>query len=53
VGTDRTSVEERDVKLDALGETLEASIAAGGSITDGELGEALEARAAELAEQGF
>jgi antitoxin ParD1/3/4 len=46
-------VEEREVKLEALRRTLEASIAAGGSLTDDELGEALEAEALELAKQGF
>jgi antitoxin ParD1/3/4 len=46
-------VEEREVKLEALRRTLEASITAGGSLTDDELGEALEAEALELAKQGF
>ena len=45
-------VEEREAKLRALKETLDASIAAGGSFSDDEVGAALEARAAELSTQG-
>jgi antitoxin ParD1/3/4 len=45
-------VEEREAKLNALRATLEASIAAGGEVSDAELDEALERRAAELAREG-
>jgi antitoxin ParD1/3/4 len=46
-------VEEREAKIAALRRTLEASIARGGDISDEELGAALEARAAELAKEGY
>lgn len=46
-------VEEREARLRALQETLNASIAEGGPATDDTLGEALEAKAAELASAGF
>ena len=41
-------VEEREAKLASLRETLEASIARGGDISDDELGTAIETRVAEL-----
>jgi len=41
-------VEEREAKLASLRETLEASIARGGNISDDELGAAIETRVAEL-----
>ena len=41
-------VEEREVKLQALRATLDASIAQGGVVTDEELDAALTARGAEL-----
>lgn len=41
-------VEEREAKLASLRETLEASIARGGDISDDELGAAIETRVAEL-----
>ena len=50
-GTDR--VEEREAKLRALPEILDASIAEGGGVTDEELGASLEAKAAALAKAGF
>ncbi|WP_112712845.1 type II toxin-antitoxin system ParD family antitoxin [Hyphomicrobiales bacterium] len=37
-------VEEREAKLASLRQTLDASIAAGGDVSDDELGAALEAR---------
>ncbi|WP_348633014.1 type II toxin-antitoxin system ParD family antitoxin [Rhizobium sp. CCGE532] len=46
-------VEERETKIAALRHTLEASIARGGDISDEELGAALEAKAAELAKEGY
>ncbi len=46
-------VEEREARLRALQETLNASIAEGGLASDDELGAALEAKAAELANAGF
>jgi antitoxin ParD1/3/4 len=46
-------VEEREAKLAALRETLDASIAEGGRGADDELGILIEARAAELAKAGF
>ncbi|AYG58367.1 type II toxin-antitoxin system ParD family antitoxin [Rhizobium jaguaris] len=46
-------VEEREAKLASLRRTLEASIAAGGDISDEELGAALDAKAAELAKEGY
>lgn len=41
-------VEEREAKLAGLRETLEASIARGGNISDDELGAAIKTRVAEL-----
>ncbi len=46
-------VEEREARLRALQDTLNASIAEGGHASDDELGTALEAKAAELANAGF
>ena len=46
-------VEEREIKLKALRETLEASIARGGSFTDQDIGASLDAKAAQLAKEGF
>lgn len=46
-------VEEREAKLSALRETLQRSIAAGGSYTDEEIGEFLDAEAEKLAKEGF
>jgi antitoxin ParD1/3/4 len=45
-------VEEREARLRALKETLNASIAEGGSYTDDDVAAAIEAKAAELAAQG-
>jgi antitoxin ParD1/3/4 len=46
-------VEEREAKLRALRETLNASIAEGGSFTDEDVDEAIEAKAAALAKEGY
>ena len=46
-------VEEREARLQALRDTLNASIAEGGAITDDELAASLDAKAAELAKEGF
>ena len=46
-------VEERELKLNALRATLEASIAAGGEVSDAELDEALEESDAALAREGI
>ncbi len=46
-------VEEREVKLKALRETLRVAIAEGGHGGDDELGASLDAAAAELAKAGF
>lgn len=46
-------VEEREAKLQSLRDTLNASIAAGGSRTDEEVGSALEAEAQRLRAAGF
>src|SRR5262245_8660395 len=46
-------VEEREAKLAALRETINASIEAGGEVSDEELDAAVEAKLAELKEQGF
>lgn len=46
-------VEEREAKLQALRDTLSASIAAGGAYTDDEVNEAIDAAAAQLAAQGY
>ena len=45
-------VEEREAKLLALRATLDASIAQGGEVTDGELDAALSAKGAELRAKG-
>jgi antitoxin ParD1/3/4 len=46
-------VEEREARLRALQEILDASIAEGGSFGDDDVAAALDAKAAELAKQGF
>ena len=46
-------VEEREARLRALCETLDASIAEGGRGTDEELGALLDSKAAELSKAGF
>jgi antitoxin ParD1/3/4 len=46
-------VEEREARLRALCETLNASIAEGGPGTDDELGASLDAKAAELSKAGY
>jgi antitoxin ParD1/3/4 len=46
-------VEEREAKLNALRETLNASIAAGGDVSDDELEAALATEAKDLAREGF
>jgi len=46
-------VEEREARLRALQETLNASVAEGGPGSDDELGVALDAKAAELANAGL
>jgi antitoxin ParD1/3/4 len=46
-------VEEREARLRALQDTLNASIAEGSPASDDELGQALEAKAAELANAGL
>jgi antitoxin ParD1/3/4 len=46
-------VEEREVTLQALRDTLNASIAAGGHGTDDELGALLDGKAAALATAGY
>lgn len=46
-------VEEREAKLQSLRDTLNASIAAGGSRTDEEVGAALEAEARRLRATGL
>ena len=43
-------VEEREAKLQALRETLDASVARGGRVTDGELDASLARTSAELAQ---
>ncbi len=45
-------VEEREAKLQALRATLEASIAAGGEVTEDELDQALAAHGEELRRKG-
>jgi antitoxin ParD1/3/4 len=45
-------VEEREVKLRALRTTLDASIAAGGRVSDNQLDRALARRGAELTRKG-
>jgi len=46
-------VEEREAKLRALRETLDASIARGGRMTDDELDKSLAATSAELTKDGY
>lgn len=46
-------VEEREAKLSALRETIQSSIAAGGSYTDEEVEAFLDAEAEKLAKEGF
>jgi antitoxin ParD1/3/4 len=46
-------VEEREAKLSALRDAVEAAIAEGGSFSDDEVGDAIEERAAELLKQGY
>jgi antitoxin ParD1/3/4 len=46
-------VEEREAKLKALRDTLNASIAEGGPGTDDDLAAALDAKSAELAKSGY
>ena len=46
-------VEEREAKLQALKQTLDASVAEGGAFTDDDIADAIEAKAAELAKEGF
>jgi antitoxin ParD1/3/4 len=46
-------VEEREARLRALRDMLNASIAEGGASTDEELGAVLDAKAAELAKAGY
>jgi antitoxin ParD1/3/4 len=45
-------VEEREARLHALRETLNASIAEGGSLTNDEISAALASRVSELVKQG-
>jgi antitoxin ParD1/3/4 len=46
-------VEERESKLQALRDMLNASIEAGGEVSDEELDAAIEAKLTELQQQGF
>lgn len=46
-------VEERETRLHALRQTLDASIAAGGHVSEVEIDAALDAREAELAARGY
>ncbi len=46
-------VEEREAKLTALRAMLDASIAAGGEVSETEIDAALEAKAAQLRKEGF
>ena len=46
-------VEEREAKLKALRDTIDRSIERGGSYTDAEVDAALEAKAEELAREGY
>jgi antitoxin ParD1/3/4 len=46
-------VEEREAKLKALRAMLDASIAAGGEASEADIDNALEARTAQLAKEGF
>jgi antitoxin ParD1/3/4 len=46
-------VEEREAKLAALRATLDASVAAGGEVTERDIDAALERKARDLAAEGF
>jgi antitoxin ParD1/3/4 len=46
-------VEEREAKLKALRAMLDASITAGGEASDGDIDTALDAKATQLAKEGF
>jgi antitoxin ParD1/3/4 len=46
-------VEERETKLKALRTMLDASIAAGGEANDADIDRAIEAKATQLAKEGF
>ena len=46
-------VEEREAKLNALRQTLDASIAEGGERSQDDVGDALNAKAKALSEQGY
>jgi antitoxin ParD1/3/4 len=46
-------VEEREARLGALRETLAASLAAGGEVSESEIDAALAARSAQLEAEGF
>lgn len=46
-------VEEREARLKALRAMLDGSIAAGGEASDADIDSALEAKAAQLAKEGF
>lgn len=46
-------VEEREARLQALRQTLNASIAAGGSVSEAEIDAALAAKSAELEARGY
>ena len=46
-------VEEREAKLQALRDTINASIAEGGEYTDAEVGASLDAQAAEFVKAGY
>lgn len=46
-------VEEREAKLTALRETLNASIEAGGNVSEDDLDAALNAESGKLAKEGF
>lgn len=46
-------VEEREQKLKALNAMLDKSIAEGGEVSDADIDAALEAKAAQLAKEGF
>jgi antitoxin ParD1/3/4 len=46
-------VEEREARLQALRATLDTSVAGGGHGSDDDLGQALDAKAAELVKAGY
>jgi len=50
---ERLLVEEREMRLSAPRAMLDASIAAGGAATDADIDHALEAAAAQVAQEGF